>query len=99
MTHRDRLRVPVCMGVGGLFDYWAGTLQRAPVWLRALGHEWFWLLLHQPRSKARRYLIGNPLFLVRVLAEWWNPGSEMHVAARARLAAAASHEPVAARTE
>jgi N-acetylglucosaminyldiphosphoundecaprenol N-acetyl-beta-D-mannosaminyltransferase len=63
-----RLRVPLVMGVGGLFDYWAGDLDRAPRWMRWLGVEWVHLLLRQPR-KARRYLLGNPLFLGRALVQ------------------------------
>jgi N-acetylglucosaminyldiphosphoundecaprenol N-acetyl-beta-D-mannosaminyltransferase len=63
------LKVPVCLGIGGLFDYWAGNVSRAPRWLRRLGHEWLWRLYQQPREKARRYLVGNPLFLARVLRE------------------------------
>lgn len=63
--HQPRLEVPLCLGTGGLFDYWAGRIRRAPGWLRWLGHEWVHLLLSQPH-KASRYLIGNPAFLVRV---------------------------------
>jgi N-acetylglucosaminyldiphosphoundecaprenol N-acetyl-beta-D-mannosaminyltransferase len=63
------LRVRVCAGVGGLFDFWAGNVSRSPSWLRSLGHEWFWRLLQEPRRKAARYLVGNPLFLARVLCE------------------------------
>jgi N-acetylglucosaminyldiphosphoundecaprenol N-acetyl-beta-D-mannosaminyltransferase len=69
--HLPQLQVPVCLGIGGLFDYWAGNVSRAPGWLRRLGHEWVWRLLQQPRLKARRYLIGNPLFLARVLRGRW----------------------------
>jgi N-acetylglucosaminyldiphosphoundecaprenol N-acetyl-beta-D-mannosaminyltransferase len=65
--HLAELRVPVCMGVGGLFDLWGGGVSRAPAWLRRIGHEWIWRLLQQPRDKARRYLLGNPLFLARIL--------------------------------
>lgn len=64
-----RLDVPVCMGVGGLFDFWAGNVSRAPRWLRRLGHEWLWRLYQQPALKARRYVMGNPLFLLRVLRD------------------------------
>jgi len=64
--HLAQLRVPLCMGTGGLFDYWGGDLIRAPAWVRRLGCEWLHLLLKQPH-KARRYLLGNPLFLLRVL--------------------------------
>lgn len=64
-----RLRVPVCMVIGGLFDYWAGNVSRAPRWIRRLGHEWIWRLYQQPLDKMHRYLIGNPLFLARILCE------------------------------
>lgn len=63
--HQARLTVPLCLATGGLFDYWVGDLQRAPGWVRRLGHEWLHLLLSQPH-KARRYLLGNPKFLWRV---------------------------------
>jgi N-acetylglucosaminyldiphosphoundecaprenol N-acetyl-beta-D-mannosaminyltransferase len=66
-ANRPRLAVPVCLGIGGLFDYWAGNVSRAPRWLRRLGHEWIWRLGQQPCQKAKRYLIGNPLFLWRIV--------------------------------
>jgi N-acetylglucosaminyldiphosphoundecaprenol N-acetyl-beta-D-mannosaminyltransferase len=68
-AHQRDLRVPVCLGIGGLFDYWAGNVTRAPAWLRRCGHEWLWRLWQQPRDKAMRYLVGNPLFLLRILRE------------------------------
>ncbi|GAB4568447.1 MAG: WecB/TagA/CpsF family glycosyltransferase [Rhizobacter sp.] len=64
-NHRAQLKVPLCLATGGLFDYWVGDLVRAPLWVRRLGFEWLSLLIRQPH-KARRYLIGNPLFLLRV---------------------------------
>jgi len=64
--HLPELRVPLCMGTGGLFDHWAGNLRRAPRWVRKLGYEWLQLLLQQPH-KARRYLVGNPKFLWRMM--------------------------------
>ncbi len=67
--HRDRLRVPLCAAVGGLFHYWAGDLRRAPRWLRRLGAEWLGILVQQPH-KARRYVLGNPLFLWRIARQW-----------------------------
>jgi N-acetylglucosaminyldiphosphoundecaprenol N-acetyl-beta-D-mannosaminyltransferase len=64
--HRADLRVPVSVGVGGLFDHWGGNLSRAPLWVRRLGIEWVQILLQQP-NKWRRYLLGNPRFVVRAL--------------------------------
>ena len=66
-AHRDRIRVPVCLAIGGLFAYWSGDLDRAPTWLRRIGFEWVHLLVRQPR-KSGRYILGNPLFLARVAA-------------------------------
>ncbi len=67
-NHRDRLDVRVAMGIGGLFTYWSGDLDRAPEWMRKIGQEWLHILLSQPH-KAGRYLKGNPLFLARVMKE------------------------------
>jgi N-acetylglucosaminyldiphosphoundecaprenol N-acetyl-beta-D-mannosaminyltransferase len=72
-AQRARLAVPLCMGIGGLLDYWAGDLERAPLWLRRLGFEWLHLLIAQPR-KFRRYVFGNPLFLIRLAREKWLGG-------------------------
>lgn len=67
-THQARLRVPVCIGVGGLFNHWAGDLKRAPQWVRRQGFEWLQILLQQP-CKWRRYLLGNPMFLLRIVQQ------------------------------
>ena len=70
-AHQHKLNVPLCMAVGGLFNYWAGDIRRAPAWLRRRGAEWLGILWQQPH-KARRYLLGNPLFIGRVARQWWN---------------------------
>jgi N-acetylglucosaminyldiphosphoundecaprenol N-acetyl-beta-D-mannosaminyltransferase len=67
-AHRRQLRVPVCLGVGGLFNYWSGEIRRSPSWLRSIGSEWLGILFQQP-GKMRRYLLGNPLFLWRIFRE------------------------------
>jgi exopolysaccharide biosynthesis WecB/TagA/CpsF family protein len=61
------LRVKVAIGVGALFDYLAGAVPRAPVWIRRLGAEWVYRLLMEPWRLWRRYVIGNPRFLFRVV--------------------------------
>lgn len=63
---RDRLDVPVCMGVGGLFDFYSGSIPRAPKWMRSLGIEWVWRLSMEPRRMWRRYIVGNVMFIVRI---------------------------------
>lgn len=53
--------------VGGLFDFFSGRIPRAPVAWRELGIEWLWRLRMEPRRLAKRYLIGNPLFIMITL--------------------------------
>jgi N-acetylglucosaminyldiphosphoundecaprenol N-acetyl-beta-D-mannosaminyltransferase len=60
--NQPQLRVPVAIGVGGVFDYLAGVLPRAPHWMRWLGLEWLYRLLRQPR-RWRRILTAVPRFL------------------------------------
>jgi N-acetylglucosaminyldiphosphoundecaprenol N-acetyl-beta-D-mannosaminyltransferase len=73
--HLPELRVPLSVGVGGLFDHWAGNLKRAPLWVRHLGIEWLQILLQQPH-KWRRYLIGNWLFLARLWRTFEGPAAQ-----------------------
>lgn len=67
-SNRSSLDAKLLIGVGGLFDFYSGTVSRAPLWLRELSLEWVWRLMMQPKDKAKRYLIGNPVFLIRA----WN---------------------------
>jgi len=61
--HRDVLGVPVMMGVGCVIDLLAGTVRRAPEWMRASGLEWSYRLIQEPRRLWRRYLLDDfPLF-------------------------------------
>jgi N-acetylglucosaminyldiphosphoundecaprenol N-acetyl-beta-D-mannosaminyltransferase len=61
--HRERLEVPIIMGVGGSFDVLAGFIKRAPRWAQSLGLEWFWRLLMEPRKLWKRYLTTNSEFI------------------------------------
>lgn len=61
--------VPSSWAVGALFDFWAQVHPRAPGWMRAAGLEWVFRLLREPARLWRRYLLGNPLFVARVLRE------------------------------
>jgi N-acetylglucosaminyldiphosphoundecaprenol N-acetyl-beta-D-mannosaminyltransferase len=63
--NRDRLQVPLAIGVGGAFDYVAGRVRRAPPWMRRARLEWLFRLVRQP-WRARRMAV-LPLFAVKVL--------------------------------
>jgi exopolysaccharide biosynthesis WecB/TagA/CpsF family protein len=60
-------------GVGAFFDFLAGEVQRAPLWMRRLNIEWVYRLMQEPGRMWRRYLIGNPKFVLRVLRQRYLP--------------------------
>jgi N-acetylglucosaminyldiphosphoundecaprenol N-acetyl-beta-D-mannosaminyltransferase len=69
MENWQRLDVRVALNCGGVFDYVSGRVRRGPRALTDNGFEWLARLLVEPRRLWRRYLIGNPLFLLRVLKQ------------------------------
>jgi N-acetylglucosaminyldiphosphoundecaprenol N-acetyl-beta-D-mannosaminyltransferase len=70
--HRGKIN-SVMIGVGAAFDFHAGTVQRAPAWMRDHGLEWLHRLASEPRRLWKRYLLTNTLFIVgvaRQLLSW-----------------------------
>jgi N-acetylglucosaminyldiphosphoundecaprenol N-acetyl-beta-D-mannosaminyltransferase len=69
----DLLRImhaaPVILCVGAAFDFIAGTITRAPLWMRRSGLEWLHRLASEPTRLWRRYLVGNPRFVGGVLRD------------------------------
>ena len=68
-AHRDKVSVPVLLGVGAAFDLNAGTLRQAPSWMREHGLEWLFRLLMEPRRLWRRYLLNGSEFVWNVVLE------------------------------
>lgn len=64
LQHRDTLDVPVVMGVGALFDFWAGNKPRAPRLIQKLRLEWFYRLCLEPRRLLRRYTLDIVRFFL-----------------------------------
>lgn len=60
--HRGRVNA-VMIGVGAGFDYYAGTIKRAPLWMQKLSLEWLYRLLQDPKRLFRRYLKTNFKYL------------------------------------
>jgi N-acetylglucosaminyldiphosphoundecaprenol N-acetyl-beta-D-mannosaminyltransferase len=67
--HRDKLHVPVLVGVGAAFDFHTGRLVQAPKWMREHGLEWLFRLAREPRRLWRRYLILGSEFVWLALLE------------------------------
>ncbi len=69
MSNLDRLDVRVVLAGGACIDYVAGTLRRGPRILVEHHMEWLARLIVEPRRLWKRYLVGNPRFLLLVLRE------------------------------
>lgn len=67
-SHWDELNIHCHVGtIGAVFDFFAGTVERAPMWWQRHGLEWLYRLLKEPKRMWRRYIIGNALFLFNVV--------------------------------
>lgn len=66
-AHRHELVCGAALAVGGLLDFVSERIPRAPMWMRRLGIEWCYRLYQEPRRMFRRYILGNPLFILRVI--------------------------------
>lgn len=78
--HYLGLQVPVSIGVGATIDFMAGTVRRAPRWMRQSGLEWVWRILQEPRRLFGRYMRDLWLFSRAILQQWW----QLHLRARGR---------------
>jgi N-acetylglucosaminyldiphosphoundecaprenol N-acetyl-beta-D-mannosaminyltransferase len=67
--NRQGLNVGVALSGGAVFDYVSQRVRRGPPILTESGFEWLARLLNEPRRLWKRYLLGNPLFLLRVLRQ------------------------------
>lgn len=69
-THWKELDIHCHVGtIGAVFDFFAGTVERAPMWWQEHGLEWLYRLLKEPKRMWRRYIIGNALFLWNMTRE------------------------------
>ena len=66
--HRHRVKA-VMLGVGAAFDFTAGTVKRAPMWMQRLCLEWVFRILRDPKRMLPRYLNTNFAFLYYVHRE------------------------------
>ncbi len=69
-THLKELDINCHIGtIGAVFDFYAGTVKRAPIWWQKHGLEWLYRLIKEPQRMWRRYIIGNALFIWNILKE------------------------------
>lgn len=68
-SNYDNLDVGHIGCIGAVFDFYAGTIKRAPEWMINLGLEWFYRLIKEPKRMWKRYIIGNTRFIIAILKE------------------------------
>lgn len=69
-THWNELDINChCGTIGAVFDFFAGTVKRAPIWWQEHSLEWLYRLLKEPKRMWRRYIIGNTLFIINIIKE------------------------------
>ena len=66
--HVGRIEAAAMIGVGAAFDFHSGNVKWAPAWIRAIGLEWAFRSMLEPRRMWRRNL-GYPAFLAMVMAQ------------------------------
>ena len=66
---RERIQIPVIAGIGAAFNIHAKELRQAPRFLQKHGLEWLFRLIQEPRRLSFRYLVYNPLFVIRVTVQ------------------------------
>ena len=66
---KDQYQVPVSIGIGVSFEFIAGMVKRAPLWMQHSGLEWFWRLMMEPRRLWKRYIIDDMSFFWLILKQ------------------------------
>ena len=63
-ANKDKLSVPVSIGVGGSFEMAGGVVKRAPLWMQQVGLEWAYRFLQEPTRLWHRYFVRDLGFLI-----------------------------------
>jgi N-acetylglucosaminyldiphosphoundecaprenol N-acetyl-beta-D-mannosaminyltransferase len=70
--YEKQYQVPVSIGIGVSFEFVAGMVKRAPLWMQKIGLEWFWRIMMEPGRLWRRYLVDDMEFFGLVLKQKYN---------------------------
>jgi N-acetylglucosaminyldiphosphoundecaprenol N-acetyl-beta-D-mannosaminyltransferase len=72
----QRLEANVILPAGSMINYTAGRKGLAPKWMANHGMEWLYRFFQEPRRLWKRYLIGNPSFIVNVILQGLQKGNK-----------------------
>ena len=66
------LNARLALGIGAVFDFYAGNVPRSPNWVQKLGFEWLHRLTQEPKRLWGRTFISGPIFILSLFVEFWN---------------------------
>lgn len=69
--HRSEVRATLLYAIGAVLDFFADEVPRCPPWMGRVGLEWAFRLWSEPSRLGRRYLLGNPRFIARIIRNRW----------------------------
>lgn len=67
--HLGKIKSPVMVAVGAVFDFFSGNVKQAPQWMQKVGLEWFFRFCVEPHRLWRRYIYNNPKFMYLLLCQ------------------------------
>jgi N-acetylglucosaminyldiphosphoundecaprenol N-acetyl-beta-D-mannosaminyltransferase len=67
--HKEKLNVPVIIGVGAALKFLSGKVKRAPKWIGAAGFEWLWRLIFEPKTTWKRVFMDIPFFFWLIIKD------------------------------
>lgn len=70
-NYRNKLNVPVSLGLGASIDFEAGILKRAPKWMADHGFEWFYRIVQDPKRMAKRYFVDD-MKIIRLFFKYYS---------------------------
>jgi N-acetylglucosaminyldiphosphoundecaprenol N-acetyl-beta-D-mannosaminyltransferase len=76
--HFEELQAGHIVCIGAVFDFYAGTIKRAPRLVIRIGMEWLYRLIKEPQRMWRRYILGNPQYILLVIREYWQQSTRQY---------------------
>lgn len=68
--YKQEIQAQAICSIGAVFDFYAGTVKRAPQWMIQLKLEWLYRLVKEPKRMWKRYLVYSPLFFWDLFLYW-----------------------------
>lgn len=69
-NNKERLNVHISLAIGASFDFIAGNVKRAPIWMQKIGLEWFYRFLQEPKRMFKRYFVDDMMFFKILIDEF-----------------------------